>query len=70
MGVRILREASRVSLYKSKPKIKFYLPNLPAALGPFVVYMSLDAMADIPTQSSNPSMCSLLQFYLVSLTVL
>ena len=47
-----------------------YLPNLLAVLGPFVVYMSLDVMADIPTQSSNPNMCSLLQFYLASLTVL
>ena len=47
-----------------------YPPNLLAVLGLFVVDRSLDAMADTPTQPSNPNMCSLLQFYLVSLTVL
>ena len=47
-----------------------YLPNLLVMLDPFVVNRSLDAMADIPTQSSNPNMCSLLQFYLVFLAVL
>ena len=36
-----------------------YLPNLLVVSGPFVVYMSLDAMADTPTQSSNPNPPSL-----------
>ena len=47
-----------------------YLSNLLAVLDPFVVDRSLDAMADIPTQSSNPNMYSLLQSYLVFLIVL
>ena len=37
-----------------------YLPNLLAGLDPFVVNRSLDAMADIPIQSSNPNMYSLI----------
>ena len=40
-----------------------YLPNLPVVLDPFVVNRSLDATADIPTQSSNPNMYYLPQFY-------
>ena len=47
-----------------------YLPNLLAVLDPFVVSRSLDAKADIPTQSSNPNIYSLLQSYLVLLIVL
>ena len=69
MGVRIFREASTVSLYKSKPK-SIYLPNLLVVLGPFVVDRSLDAMADIPTQSSNPNRYSLPQFYPIFSAVL
>ena len=40
-----------------------YLPNLLVVLDPFVVNRSLDATADIPTQSSNPNMYYLPQFY-------
>ena len=47
-----------------------YLPNLLVVLDPFVVNRSLDAMADIPTQSSNPNMCSLPQFYPIFSAVL
>ena len=47
-----------------------YLPILLAVLDPFVVNRSLDARADIPIQSSNPNMYSLLQSYLVLLIVL
>ena len=36
-----------------------YLPNLLAVSGPFVVNRSLNAMADIPTQPSNPNRYSL-----------
>ena len=56
--------------YANLNQDQVYLPNLLAVLGPFVVYMSLDAMADIPIQPSNPNRCSLLQFCLVSSTVL
>ena len=56
--------------YTNLNQSQVYPPNLLAVLGPFVVNMSLDATADTPNQSSNPNMCSLLQFYLVSLTVL
>ena len=69
MGVRILKEASKVSLYKSRPKLS--LSSQPAcSVRPFFCHMSLDATAGIPIQPSNPNMCSLLQFYLISLTVL
>ena len=47
-----------------------YPPNLLVVLDPFVVNRSLDAMADIPTQSSNPNMYSLPQFYPIFSAVL
>ena len=56
--------------YTNLNQNQVYLPNLLAVLGPFVVNRSLNAMADIPTQSSNPNMCSLLQSYLIFLAVL
>ena len=56
--------------YTNLNQNRVYLPNLPAVLGPFVVNRSLNAMADIPTQSSNPNMYSLLQSYLIFLAAL
>ena len=56
--------------YTNLNQNQVYLPKLLAVLGSFVVDRSLDAMADIPTQSSNPNMCSLLQSYLIFLAVL
>ena len=56
--------------YTNLDQNQVYPPNLLAVLGPFVVNRSLDAMADIPTQSSNPNMCSLQQSYLIFLAVL
>ena len=56
--------------YTNLNQNQVYLPNLLAVLGPFVVNRSLSAMADIPTQSSNPNMRSLLQSYLIFLAVL
>ena len=56
--------------YTNPDQNQVYPPNLLAVLAPFVVNRSLDTMADIPIQSSNPNMCSLLQFCLVFPTVL
>ena len=55
--------------YTNPDQNQVYPPNLPAVLGPFVVSRSLDAMADIPTQFSNPNTCSLLQSYVIFLAV-
>ena len=63
-------EKHQMYLYINLNQNQVYLPNLLAVLDPFVVNRSLDARADIPTQSSNPNIYSLLQSYLVLLIVL
>ena len=69
LGVRILW-GPQVCPYTNLNQNQVYPPNLLAVSGLSVVNRSLGAMADIPTRSSNPSMYSLLQFYLMLLIIL
>ena len=69
MGVRIPTEP-QVYLYTNPNQSQVYLPNLLAMSGLSVVDRSLSAMADIPTRPSNRNTYSLLQSYLVFLTIL